>query len=141
MNVMKHMRRALAAMPLIGLSLPAGAAQAPVTVAAQAPVTAASQALQWRLVGPFRGGRTRAVTGIPGQPETFLVGAVNGGVWKTTDYGRTWNPVFDAAPTQSIGAIAVAPSDPTVIYVASGEGPEDLGETAERYLSDLVDAR
>jgi photosystem II stability/assembly factor-like uncharacterized protein len=91
-------------------------------VAAEAPASAAARALQWRMVGPFRGGRTRAVTGIPGQPETFLVGAVNGGVWKTTDYGRTWNPVFDAAPTQSIGAIAVAPSDPRIIYVASGEG-------------------
>ena len=112
---MKHMHRASAATLLIALSLPAGAS-------AQAPAAAASQALEWRVVGPFRGGRTRAVTGIPGQPETFLMGAVNGGVWKTTDYGRTWNPVFDAAPTQSIGAIAVAPSDPAVIYVASGEG-------------------
>jgi photosystem II stability/assembly factor-like uncharacterized protein len=90
--------------------------------AAEAPAAAAAQALQWRLVGPFRGGRTRAVTGIAGQPETFLIGAVNGGVWKTTDAGRTWNPLFDSAATQSIGAIAVAPSDPTVIYVASGEG-------------------
>jgi photosystem II stability/assembly factor-like uncharacterized protein len=82
----------------------------------------AAASLHWRLVGPFRGGRTRAVTGVPGQPDTFLIGAVNGGVWKTTDSGRTWNPIFDAAPTQSIGAIAVAPSDPSVIYVASGEG-------------------
>ncbi len=83
---------------------------------------AASRALQWRMVGPFRGGRTRAVTGIAGQPDTFLIGAVNGGVWKTTDSGRTWMPLFDAAPTQSIGAIAVAPTDPRIIYVASGEG-------------------
>jgi photosystem II stability/assembly factor-like uncharacterized protein len=82
----------------------------------------AAQALHWRLVGPFRGGRTRAVAGIPGQPDSFLIGAVNGGVWKTTDAGRTWNPIFDAMPTQSIGAIAVAPSDPNIIYVASGEG-------------------
>jgi photosystem II stability/assembly factor-like uncharacterized protein len=83
---------------------------------------AAAASLHWRLIGPFRGGRTKAVTGIPGQPDTFLIGAVNGGVWKTTDSGRTWNPIFDAAPTQSVGAIAVAPSDPSVIYVASGEG-------------------
>jgi photosystem II stability/assembly factor-like uncharacterized protein len=83
---------------------------------------AASQALHWRMVGPFRGGRTRAVTGIPGQPASFLIGAVNGGVWKTTDYGRTWRPIFDAEPTQSIGAIGVAPADPAILYVASGEG-------------------
>ncbi len=82
----------------------------------------ASASLHWRMVGPFRGGRTKAVTGVPGQPNTFLVGAVNGGVWKTTDSGRTWLPIFDGAPTQSVGAIAIAPSDPSVIYVASGEG-------------------
>src|ERR1700689_5929250 len=80
------------------------------------------QDMQWRLVGPFRGGRTRAIAGVPGQPHTFLAGAVNGGVWKTDDDGRTWIPIFDSQPTQSIGAIAVAPSDPKIIYVASGEG-------------------
>jgi photosystem II stability/assembly factor-like uncharacterized protein len=99
----------------------AATAAAKTSVAPEA-AAAAAQALRWRLVGPFRGGRTRAVTGIPGQPETFLMGAVNGGVWKTTDSGRTWSPLFDAAPTQSIGAIAVAPSDPRIIYVGSGEG-------------------
>lgn len=78
--------------------------------------------LHWRLVGPFRGGRTRAATGVPGQPNVFYVGQVDGGVWKTTDYGRTWDPIFDDQPTQSIGAIAVAPSDPNIVYVASGEG-------------------
>ena len=78
--------------------------------------------LHWRLVGPFRGGRTRAATGVPGQPNVFYVGQVDGGVWKTTDYGRTWNPIFDNEPTQSIGAIAVAPSDSNIVYVASGEG-------------------
>jgi len=82
----------------------------------------AMQALRWRMVGPFRGGRTRAVAAIPGSPETILVGAVNGGVWKTDNDGRTWVPIFDAEPTQSIGAIAVAPSDPSVVYVATGEG-------------------
>jgi photosystem II stability/assembly factor-like uncharacterized protein len=78
--------------------------------------------LHWRMVGPFRGGRTRAVAGVPSQPNVFYIGAVNGGVWKSNDFGRTWNPIFDDQPTQSIGAIAVAPSDPNVVYVASGEG-------------------
>ena len=78
--------------------------------------------MHWRNVGPFRGGRTRALAGIPGQPNVFYIGAVNGGVWKTNDYGRTWNPVFDHEPTGSIGAIAIAPSDPNIIYVGSGEG-------------------
>ena len=77
---------------------------------------------KWRMIGPFRGGRTRAVAGVPSQPNVFYVGAVNGGVWKTDDAGRTWQPIFDGQPTQSIGAIAVAPSDPNLIYVASGEG-------------------
>lgn len=77
---------------------------------------------KWRMIGPFRGGRTRAVAGVPSQPNVFYVGAVDGGVWKTNDAGRTWQPVFDEQPTQSIGAIAIAPSDPNVIYVGSGEG-------------------
>jgi photosystem II stability/assembly factor-like uncharacterized protein len=80
------------------------------------------QELRWRMIGPFRGGRTRAVAGVPSQPNVFYMAQVNGGVWKTNDYGRTWNPIFDDQPTQSIGAIAVAPSDPNVIYAASGEG-------------------
>lgn len=80
------------------------------------------QEMRWRMIGPFRGGRTRAACGVPGEPNVFYIGQVNGGVWKSDDYGRTWKPVFDKEPTQSIGAIAVAPSDSKVIYVASGEG-------------------
>jgi photosystem II stability/assembly factor-like uncharacterized protein len=80
------------------------------------------QELHWRMIGPFRGGRTRAAAGVPNQPNVFYVGQVNGGVWKTEDYGRTWSPIFDHESTQSIGTIAVAPSDPNIIYVSSGEG-------------------
>jgi photosystem II stability/assembly factor-like uncharacterized protein len=80
------------------------------------------QDLHWRMIGPFRGGRTRAAAGVASQPNVFYVGAVDGGVWKSDDYGRTWHPTFDEQPTQSIGAIAVAPSNPEIVYVASGEG-------------------
>ncbi|MFY9909097.1 MAG: glycoside hydrolase [Candidatus Sulfotelmatobacter sp.] len=80
------------------------------------------QDLHWRMIGPFRGGRTRAASGAAKEPNVFYVGQVNGGVWKSDDYGRTWNPIFDHEPTQSIGAIAVAPSDPSIVYVGSGEG-------------------
>src|SRR5438046_5540264 len=84
--------------------------------------TSLYQELRWRCIGPFRGGRTVAVTGVPSQPNVFYMAAVNGGVWKSTDYGEVWTPIFDDQPTQSIGAIAVAPSDPNIIYVGSGEG-------------------
>ncbi len=78
--------------------------------------------MRWRCIGPFRGGRTVAITGVPHQPNVFYMAAVNGGVWKTTDSGNTWNPIFDDQPTGSVGAIAVAPSDPNILYVGSGEG-------------------
>jgi photosystem II stability/assembly factor-like uncharacterized protein len=80
------------------------------------------QALHWRNIGPFRGGRTRAVAGVPSQPNVFYIAQVNGGVFKTTDYGRTWQPIFDDQPTGSVGAIAVSVSNPEIIYVGSGEG-------------------
>ena len=78
--------------------------------------------LEWRCIGPFRGGRTVAATGVLNNPNLFYIGVNNGGVWKTTDAGRTWVPIFDGQPTGSIGALAVAPSNPNVIYVGSGEG-------------------
>jgi photosystem II stability/assembly factor-like uncharacterized protein len=76
----------------------------------------------WRNIGPLRGGRVRAIAGVPQQPNVFYMAQVNGGVWKTTDYGRTWAPIFDDQPTGSVGSIAVAPSDPNIIYAGSGEG-------------------
>jgi photosystem II stability/assembly factor-like uncharacterized protein len=79
-------------------------------------------ALRWRLIGPFRGGRTVAVAGVPQAPGVFYMAPNDGGVWKTDDFARTWNPIFDGQDTGSIGALAVAPSDPSVIYVGSGEG-------------------
>ena len=77
--------------------------------------------LHWRSIGPFRGGRALAASGVPGDPLRWYFGAVDGGVWETRDAGRTWRPIFDREPTASIGAIAVAPSDPRVIYVGTGE--------------------
>ncbi|MFZ1017042.1 MAG: hypothetical protein WAN39_04135, partial [Candidatus Cybelea sp.] len=79
-------------------------------------------AMQWRFIGPLRAGRTVALDGVAEQPNLFYIGAVNGGIWKSRDAGRTWVPIFDREPTGSIGAIAVAPSNPSVIYAGSGEG-------------------
>jgi photosystem II stability/assembly factor-like uncharacterized protein len=94
---------------------------------ARQPQTADSHArllseMRWRNIGPLRAGRTKAAAGIPSQPFTFYIGMVNGGVWKTTNAGRTWTPIFEDQPTGSIGSIAVAPSDPSIVYVGSGEG-------------------
>jgi photosystem II stability/assembly factor-like uncharacterized protein len=77
--------------------------------------------LEWRLIGPFRGGRVVAVAGFPGNSTTFYFGSVDGGVWRTTDAGVVWEPIFDGQPVASIGALAVAPSDPKVIYAGTGE--------------------
>src|SRR5262249_19489082 len=103
---------------LIALSLAAPA----VSLSAQRVDPHSYAEMRWRMIGPFRASRTKAAVGIPDQPNVFYIGAVNGGVWKTTDYGRTWNPIFDDEPSGSIGAIAIAPSSPSIVYVGSGEG-------------------
>ena len=78
--------------------------------------------MRWRSIGPFRAGRTVAIGGVPQQPAVFYMAAVNGGVWKTTDFGNTWFPIFDEQTSGSVGALAIAPSDPNILYVGSGEG-------------------
>ena len=80
------------------------------------------QHLEYRMIGPFRAGRTVGAVGVPTQPNLFFMGVNNGGVWKTDDYGRTWLPIFDKMPTGSIGDIAVSPTNPEIIYVGTGEG-------------------
>src|ERR1035437_4685939 len=77
--------------------------------------------LQWRMIGPFRGGRISSVSGVAGDSTIFYFGSVGGGVWKTTNTGTTWSPIFDSEPIASIGALAVAPSNPSVIYAGTGE--------------------
>ena len=78
-------------------------------------------ALRWRMIGPFRAGRVNAVSGVVGQPDTFYFGSVGGGLWKSQNSGRTWTPIFDSTNVASIGAIGVAPSNPNLIYVGTGE--------------------
>src|SRR5579884_4347805 len=93
--------------------------------------------LKWRSIGPFRGGRAVAVTGVPGGGTTFYFGAVDGGIWKSTDAGSVWTPIFDSQPIASIGALAVAPSDPNVIYAGTGESDirSDLASGSGVYKS------
>ncbi len=93
--------------------------------------------LKWRLIGPFRGGRVVAAAGVPGDSTTFYFGSVNGGIWKTTDAGVVWKPIFDGQPVGSIGALAVAPSDPKTIYAGTGESDirEDLSSGNGVYKS------
>ncbi|MEP7255041.1 MAG: hypothetical protein ABI666_04650 [Ferruginibacter sp.] len=89
---------------------------------AQSPDSKYFNSMQWRCIGPHRGGRTVGAVGVPSQPNVFYIGVNNGGVWKTNDFGRTWKPIFDDQPTGSVGDVVVSPSNPNVIYVGSGEG-------------------
>jgi len=93
--------------------------------------------LHWRSIGPFRGGRVLTVSGVPGDPHHFYFGAVNGGVWESRNAGRTWNPIFDSAPVGSVGALAVAPSNPRVLYVGTGEADmrSDIAQGAGLFRS------
>src|SRR5439155_10193909 len=109
-----RLRLGLAVCALAGVQLPVGRAQQP--SAASDPLNA----LRWRYIGPV-GNRVAAVAGVPGDPYTYYAGAASGGLWKTTDGGSYWDPIFDGQTAQSIGTIAVAPSDPNVIWVGSGE--------------------
>ncbi len=107
---------------VISASLRAAAAAGLIVVAHAAPMPGNIYAgLSWRQIGPFRGGRIAAVTGVPAEPETYYLGAALGGVWKTTDGGNRWAPIFDDANIGSIGAVAVSASDSNVIYVGTGE--------------------
>jgi photosystem II stability/assembly factor-like uncharacterized protein len=109
-------------MLLVLLLAPLAAPHAQAAGVASPGPSAWSGMLHWRSIGPFRGGRTVAVAGVPGRPHEFYIAAVNGGIFKSTDAGRTWLPIFDDQPTASIGALAVAPSAPDTIYAGSGEG-------------------
>ncbi len=111
---------ATAAFGLVTLPTVANAQATPANTGATTPSTYGE--MHWRGIGPTRGGRARALDGVPSQPNVFYAGFDNGGVWRSTDYGSNWVPLFDDQPTGSIGAIAVAPSDPNVIYVGTGAG-------------------
>jgi photosystem II stability/assembly factor-like uncharacterized protein len=128
-----HGGLALIALVVLGAPAPAAAAAAAAAApeaapGAQAPATGAPpldaslfKALQWRCIGPYRGGRALTGSGIPGNASTFYFGAVAGGVWKTTNGGETWSSLTDGTPISSVGALALAPSNPDVIYVGTGE--------------------
>lgn len=115
------LRRTLAATPVSAAPLAADLERGRLARASGPQPEALLSGLEWRMLGPFRGGRVDAVTGVPGRPNEFYFGHVNGGVWKTVDAGHVWKPIFDGQPVASIGAMAIAPSAPDVLYVGSGE--------------------
>ena len=111
----------LAALGIAAVFVAGGLMLVPVAIADQQYDVSLYSGLRWRMIGPFRGGRVNAVSGVHGQPNTFYFGSVGGGVWKSTNSGRTWAPIFDSQPIASIGAIGVAPSTPDIVYVGTGE--------------------
>jgi photosystem II stability/assembly factor-like uncharacterized protein len=137
MNISRSVSRFLSAFVFICAAFLSALTSAQ-PVAAQSLPPALYSGLQWRLIGPFRAGRVVAVSGVPGSHREFFFGGVDGGVWKTTDAGTVWQPVFDHAPVASIGSIAVADSDPNVMYVGTGESDirSDLASGDGVYRSD-----
>ncbi|MEO8724834.1 MAG: glycoside hydrolase, partial [Acidobacteriaceae bacterium] len=125
---LKPIRNLISTLSLLALSslsvLPAGAQ------AASGLDPALFSDMHWREIGPYRAGRTHALAGIASQPNVFYIGAVNGGVWRSDDYGETWRPLFDQQDTGSIGAMAIAPTDSNVVYLGSGEGLADRPDLA-----------
>ena len=115
------MKRSVLVLALVAPLIASGIATAILRAQANRVDPALYGGLKWRSIGPFRSGRVNGVTGVPGQPSVFYMGSVGGGVWKTTNAGRSWFPIFDSQPIASIGAIAVAPSAPDTVYVGSGE--------------------
>src|SRR5258708_34992468 len=109
----------------------------PLTAPAQQTSTAISGGLHWRSIGPFRGGRSIAVSGIEGQPNIYYFGSVGGGVWKTTNAGETWEPIVDGQAIGSFGAIADAQSNANTFYLGTGEAdvPSDLTHRNRGYKS------
>src|SRR5258707_9791953 len=97
------------------------------SVLAQQPDAGQFSGLKWRLIGPFRAGRVTAVAGVPGDPNTYYFGTPGGGVWKTNDAGQVWQPIFDKEHISSIGALAVAPSNPKILYAGTGEQTRGRG--------------
>jgi photosystem II stability/assembly factor-like uncharacterized protein len=117
-NVKCTVRQIVAVLFAVSLAMPATAQEIPSSLL---------QAMQWRLIGPHRGGRITSVSGVPSQPAIYYVGTPGGGVWKTDNAGQVWMPIFDHEGVASIGALAVAPSDPKIIYVGTGEQTQGNG--------------
>jgi hypothetical protein len=117
-------RFATLALTLLAISTSLASA---VSASAQIDRSTVYSGMQWRLIGPHRAGRVTTVAGIPGQPAIYYFGTPGGGLWKTTNGGRTWQPIFDSTHQAAIGALALAPSNPNIIYVGTGENIEGNG--------------